>query len=316
MTIPPGFSFPLDRSEGYEGLTTVRKKWNWIKDKFTIGPFSSVTNLLVFEGGTVIKFARYNHSTLVYPGLNTDCRAEFRGSMYRPVLLVSEDDPVGEKLTTNSPSGYYAYEALLLRSWSESRKFDLPWVRITRAINPINIGGGSGHTLRHFQSVNNYYGMSGSYNDISVYNGLFASLDGGFFDGYTNSTAIRVEHGTIKDIAEWLAWGTKPVFVNSLIAGVPTGCCPPYTPGQYPLWVGTADLASTNLVDSYVEPSSAGLFASALQGGSYLPLDSPYRNQGGTAINHQLAADLRVLTTEAPIQLVGPITTDLSLIHI
>ncbi len=286
------------------GFTFKANETYWIKDNFTVGPFSSITNTMTFEGGTVIKFARYNTTTGVYPQINSDCRAQFLGSMYRPIVFTAEDDhTIGERLTSNaSPSGQYAYQSLILRSWSETRLFDINWLRVNRAMIPVNIGGGTGHKLRNVQFVNSFYGFDGNYTDFLVLNGLFANLTGAFHTGTPGTTTVRGENLTISNVSDWLGYDLTPTLINTLLIQVPSA-----TSGHY---VGTS---TTTLTNCAIESSGTGVFASAFQGNYYLPLQSTNRNAGTTAITSQLATQLKSLTTEAPIQLVGPISMDTTL---
>lgn len=283
------------------GFTFKADSTYWIKGTLSLGPFNPSTSKLVFQGGTVIKFARTDYATLTYPGLNTDCRVDCLGTMYRPVILTAEDDhTVGERLTSaTGPTDLYAYQALILRSWSEPRVFDLNWLKVNRALIPINIGGGAGHKLKNTQILNSLYGLSANNADISIYNGLFANLAGGFHTGTPGSTPLRGEHLTLHNISEWLGYDVYPTLVNSLLVQVPVA-----TSGRQ---VGAS---GATLISSAVESGAAGVFASGFQGNYYLPANSPHRNVGTTAINSQLAIDLRQLTTERPVQLLGPINAD------
>ena len=175
-------------------------------------------------------------------------------------------------------------------------------MRISRALVPVKIARGAGHTLRNFQCLNSGYGlnasgMNTSVCDITILNGLFADIEAGFYCNSPNTVTIRGEQVTLKNFVNYLGINVAPTLVNSLIVEV--------QPIFGPL--------NATLIDCAISPTAVGVFAQSLQGGHYLPLDSPYRNQGGTSINSQLAAELRQLTTEAPLQLVGPITVDTTL---
>lgn len=282
------------------GFTFKANETYWVKDKFTIGPFSPTNSPLVFEGGTVIKFAKLNVGSNIYPGLDTDCLVDCQTAMYRPIVLTSEDNhTIGERLTTNSaPSGKYSNIALYLRSAGGSRQFNLKWLRMDRFNYALYIYGGTNHTIRHAQFVNNTYAIGSYIAGLAVYNGLFA--DNSFVYSSSSGTfSVKSHNVTVNN--GWFGPDASPTFVNSILTGVPATNNASYT--------GTGSMSLTNTT---VESSSVGVFATSFQGNYYLPAINSNRDTGTTAIDSQLAIDLRSLTTEAPIQLVAP-TVDTTL---
>ena len=232
--------------------------------------FLARTNTI--EGGAVIKYGTQGKVHLVG---NVQCQT----APYRPAIFTSmNDDSVGVRLPPAAQSVplYYAQPALALEGVNP-----LNHLRFRNAQTAVSFLGGGGYGLAHAQVVRCQTGFRTLAAEVTLRNVL---LDGvGIVCGGTEST-VAGEHLTV-DAANWLNGGPSVTLnlTNSLLAGVTNA--------------GPVN-ASTAVV---VSPSGANVFAVAGAGAHYLPADSPLRHLGVTAIDPDLARDLRRLTTDAPL---------------
>lgn len=234
-----------------------------------------------FEAGTVIKF-----STNAGAGLELACtNVTWLGAPYRPVILTGSDDgSVGDVVTTNAFTGYYATTALNVKAPLTS--VDLAHVRIRRAQTGIAFNQGYYHTVRHAQWVACQTGLRLSGSIVRLRNALMSDVK---TDLNLTNSAISVEHLTVNG-ADLLNTGGTLYLTNSLLVGVAA------TNG----WTGASNVFLS---------SASGVFASAAAGSNYLASGSLYRDAGTSAINTNLLKDLRSMTTVAPAALTASITT-------
>ncbi len=256
----------------------------------TVGLSATTT----FEAGTVIKFAAGN--TLQ---LNSASTLKFQGAPYRPVVLTAkDDDSVGQTISGSSgnPSGYYANPALSLNGASTSG-YTLTWLRIKHAqvgLQFVN-NGASAHTVRHLQIVNCDKGIQVNSATLNLRNALMAGTAGAFACFYNLSSAtLNVQHLTAHN-ASYLNYNPASStlqLVNSLVVAVANTSG--YTDGG----------------GNQVVASASGVFQSVGGGAHYLAAGSPHRNAGISGLDSTLAAELKNLTTDAPIQLTSHFTVN------
>jgi hypothetical protein len=130
---------------------------------------------------------------------------------------------------------------------------------------------------------------------VSAQNILVARASTGVFGGTGSATAL-VEHATI-DSANRLA--VSGVFANSSAVVVRNSILHQFTNSP----AGTYTGGSHTVLLSH----TPGLFASLRGGSRYLPVGSPHRDAGTATVDSQLTTDLRQMTTEVPLELVGEI---------
>lgn len=253
---------------------------------YITGPVTLNGTATTFGSGSVIKFSNTNA-----PKLSLNTPIVWQGTPYRIVTLTGSDDAsVGETVTSNPFTGYYATTALEINATVAGASATLQHLRIVRAQTAIAINGRSGHVLSHGQFVNCQTGIAPSSADFSVRNGLFHNV-GNVFSG-ASSTA-RGEHLTV-NTASWFNANLGTCYLtNSLLVNVTNS-------GSY-----------SGINNSTA--SGSGVLQTAGQGAHYLAAGSPYRNAGSTAINSTLASDLKSLTTFPPILWTADFTADTTL---
>ncbi len=244
-----------------------------------------------FEGGTVLKYANTNAAKVV---VNTP--VSWGGAIYRPVVMTASDDSsIGEKVGTNSVSGYYADTALDLEAGTANTSFVLSHLRIANAKKAIVLNQKSGHIFSHVQLVNCQNGINPTSTSFNLRNALFYNVLTNF-NGSSSTNGI--EHLTV-DTASWFNYNstflaTNLTVTNSLLIAVTNAGS--YTP--------TSVSASGSL---------PGLFQTIAGGSHYLASQSSYRNAGNTNINSSLAKDFKQFTTYPPTVWSTAITTPTTL---
>lgn len=238
-----------------------------------------------FEGGTVVKFSKTNSARL-----QVTCPVSWLGDIYQPVILTASDDStVGEQVSTNSPSGYYAATALDLEPPNSGTSYSLGHLRIAYATVGLLINQATGHHVSHLQLVNCQTGIRPLSTDFALHNALFVNVRTNF-DGIASTGSV--EHLTV-DGAAWL--NANSTFsaanfklTNSLLVNVTN--LGGYTPTA-------VSMAST----------SAGLFQTVGGGSHYLATGSPYRDVGVLGISPGLAREFRQMSTFPPLVWTNPI---------
>jgi hypothetical protein len=249
----------------------------------------SAGNVVIFEGGTVIKYAPTNSAALTINGPIT-----WEGTAYRPVILTARDDQsAGETITNLTASGYYAQTALYIDGNASGADAGIPFVRIAYAKTAIQIYKRAGHSIRHAQFVNCERGVRADSAGFLLRNALFHNV-------LTNLSQIgastgRCEHVTVNTATRFNDNLTLAALTNSILAAVGT-------PGTF----------SSNSVS--IHASATGVFQTVGSASNYLAAGSPERDAGTTAINSALLRELGQLTTEPPEVLAGAFTIDTTLV--
>ena len=255
---------------------------------YVTGPVVLSGTNTTFEAGVVVKYAKNSSAKIT---INTP--VSWRALPYRPVVLAASDDAtVGEVITTNALSGFYADTALEINTTSA---FDLPNLRISHAKTGIRLLGTGAAVLRHAQFVNCETGVSlQAAATATVRNGLFHNVLTNVSTTVSNAVMIG-EHVTV-NTATWLNPNSalKVVLTNSILAGVTN--TNPYTN-----------------VNVSVASSPASVFQVVGAGSNYLQAGNTNRNAGVTTINVQLASDLKLMTTTAPTVNTSTYTTNITL---
>ncbi len=276
----PGSAWAID----YSTINTSQTNYLFKGDTtyFISGNVSLFGTNTTFEGGVVLKST--NNVTLT---VNTP--VSWEGTPYRPVVLTGADDQsVGEKVGTNTLSGYYASSALSLNS---TNILTLQNLRVAHAQTAITLTSGAGHLLGHLQLVNCQNGIAATNAEFKVRNALFHNVLTNFTG---SSSTARVEHLTV-DTAAWLNQniGTNLYLTNCLLVAVTNY-------GSF----------NSNSVSTAGSPGT--VFKTLGQGAHYLA-DNTYRNSGTTNLNATLAGELKKLTTYAPIELTNDFTVSTTL---
>jgi hypothetical protein len=263
----------------------VNHETNWVYQGDTTYAVSGPVYLggkTVFEGGAVIKYSRSAK-------LHAAGETVFQTTPYRPVIFTArDDDSAGAILpaSTGYPDGYYAQPALAVEAANVIKH-----ARFRYAEQGLALLGGPGYVLSHAQVCHCATGVALLAADAAVRNALFDQVPEVLLG--TQSSA-RGEHLTV-DGSDWLNYGpdTRLYLTNSALVNV-------VNPGLI--------AAQAAVVFAPSESAGGGRFQTAGAGAHYLPADSAWRNQGVTAIDGDLANELRELTTDAPTLVDGDLT--------
>jgi len=254
-----------------------------------------------FEAGSVIKFAAGGTSSLAAGN-----SVVWRGELYRPIhFTAKDDDSVGEVIagSTGSPgSSPYAGTALGL-SGLPAGALTVNHLRIAHAQVGISAGKFDGGTLtvRHAQFVQCGAGLSlvdglPGTTTYKIQNALMTGVGVPFLNG--NSARVQVDNLTVNGATTFNQ--TSSGNFNLIV--------------QNSLLVAVANVGSPYQGSGVQTVSSAtGVFATAGGGTHYLAPGSPYRNSAVAAVDSDLRADLRAMTTVAPLPLSGSLTTPTTL---
>ena len=254
---------------------------------YVSGPVSvgTATNAVVFEGGTVIKYAPTNNATLTVNGPVT-----WEGTAYRPVVLTARDDQsIGESITNATPSGYYAQTALLIDANASGSDAFIQHLRVAHARTAVQFYKRTGHAIHHAHFVN-------CQNGIRPDNAIFALRNALFHNVLTNFNQVtasteRCEQVTVNTANRFNHNLTALTLTNSILAGVTTA-------GSF----------TSHSVSTY--PSVAGAFQGLGSGSNYLAAGSSDRNNGTTNLHPDLLRDIRQMTTYPPILLSSHFTNN------
>lgn len=237
----------------------------------------TLSGTTVWEAGSVLKYTNSAKVKVTGP-------VNFLGEFWRPVIMTSIDDcSVGEVVRTNALNGFYADTALELDGTAAGADFVLRNLRIAYATNAIKLNGRTGHSISHAQWVNCKNGLVATNATTWLRNVLVYGVTTPFTGA---GSTLRGEHLTI-DAATTLNGNTAGLtllLTNSLLTSVTT----------------TNGFAGAGIV---VLASANGVYEVAGAGGHYLAKGSPYRNTATATISAELAADLKKLTTSAPLVL-------------
>ncbi len=244
-----------------------------------------------FEGGTVVKFSRTNSARL-----QVTCPVTWLGDIYQPVILTASDDStVGEQVSTNSPSGYYAATALDLEPPNSGTSYSFGHLRIAYATTGLLINQASGHNFSHLQLVNCQTGIRPLSTDFGLHNALFVNVRTNF-DGAASTS--RIEHLTV-DGAAWLNANSTFSAANLKLTNS--------------LLVNVTNLGSYTPTAVSTAISSVGLFQTVGGGSHYLAAGSPYRDAGVSGISPALARDFRQMSTFPPLLWTNPVVSSTTL---
>ncbi|MBN9692809.1 MAG: hypothetical protein J0M24_21400 [Verrucomicrobia bacterium] len=248
---------------------------------YVTGPTSLGGSSTTFEAGVVIKYAHTNS-----PKLTVTTPINWQAEPYRPVIFTSSDDAlVGSPVISGTNVPYFAQIALELTSGSP---VNLSYLRIKKAKTAIRIGNSGVPTIRHAQFVNCEVGLRIDHNiDMPLRNALLHNVSTNFVTA-SSGAKLRAEHLTI-NTATWLCPQTNTILsiflTNSILAAI-----------------ANTNSLSAGLNNSVVSNPST-VFEAVGAGNHYLKAGDSNRNSGSTAIDVQLAADLKWLTTTAPTTL-------------
>ncbi len=251
-----------------------------------------------FEGGAVLKYAR--SAALGFVVGPPTIKINWLASAYRPVILTAADDgSVGDAVTTNSPSGYYANPALEIISANTK----LNHLRVRYAQLGLEFVSNSGLTVSDAQLVNCQQGVLLNYGNIVVENALFANVLTNFSSLYY--ATIRVQNATMAN-SVYLETGQNPPFSSGSTLSF-TNCIFANITNYY----NSADtfLGDHNgfyhFAELWTNPSTNNFypFQAVGAGNYYLTNGCNFFNAGTTNIDPPLLADIQTKTTYPPILL-------------
>jgi hypothetical protein len=258
------------------------------------GVTATLSGSNVFCGGTVIKFGT-NSAIDIVPSSGTPT-ATFLGAPYQPITFTAVDDSSwGQKITTNSPTGYYANPALYFSGLSQAQT--LNYVRFAYA-NAALGSAGVNATVSHAQFVNCQTGVSPTGCTIKLRNALFCNTVTNV--ACQSAGMASAENVTFADSKYFVTSGdtnsslfaTNCIFasVTNLSAGGPT------LTGDY-----NAFYQTTSFGYDLAPPVSTWPFQAVGAGYYYLADGSPYRNAGTTGIFSNLLTAIAGKTTYPPL---------------
>ena len=261
------------------------------------GPDATLSGTTTIEGGTVIKFGKY--------AVNETVRIVLLGPLacntttYRPAIFTAKDDnTVGAAIdgSTGSPSGYYAYRALLC--YVNAANNFIHDVRFNYALNAVSLYGFSGHTVRHAQfgncgaTIEAYNAGSAALQNLLFYNSLIVC------DSYY--TPISGEHLTVNASGST----STPLFYNATNSTFAL---------TNSLFVNVTNIGTITSISNATNSSATGVLQTVGAGAHYLVASSAYRNAGTANINAALAKELKTRTTYPPIILTNDFTVNTTL---
>jgi hypothetical protein len=285
----------------YQQTLTAPPTGNLFQSDFTYyvsGAFD-ISGTATFEAGTVIKYASGQYIRCTGPVV-------FKGDAYRPVIFTAKDDnSVGEIISgsTGSPSGYYANPALEFRSGGTVAK-NLRVAYAQVGLFYYDYSAGNANVVSHAQFVQcgtalKFNGYGSTPQNYNVRNVLMHSV-GTAFHGYSfNGTVEHLTVDTCTTLADTTStsYNRTILFRNGVFANVSGTSANVTLSGS-----GNGFYASSLSFDSAPKTTSTNPFQSVGAGAHYLAaIAASFRNAGTTGIDGTLAADLKKLTTEAPV---------------
>lgn len=290
----PGLVLDYVTTNGSLGSYTFRSDETY----YFTGAANITGGAAVFEGGTVLKFDAAVGTSLTIGAGST---LTVDGSAYRPVVFTAKDDnSVGKTVvgSTGDPTASY-YGAtggsLIVGHGAAATLRHVRFSHQRRGLH-FHAAAGLSHTVRHAQFVRCDEAVAPA-DTVNLHNALFHNV--GKVIAGTATTTVNGQHWTV-NVATSLRNSSSATInlINTLLVQFANSPIGSYTDPQ----------ASVDVI-----PSSAGLFQTATGGYHYLAPGSPYRNTGKTAIDSTLAADLRILTTDAPMVLTNSVSVDSAL---
>lgn len=169
----------------------------------------------------------------------------------------------------------------------------LQHLRFSHQKQALRFASGTDYTIRHLQVSRCQDGLA-LVNTANIHNALFTALDK--VVAGTATTTVNGQHWTV-NVANLLKGNPTATIslANSLMVQIATP----------PAGTFTDTTASVRIV-----ASNPGVFQASGGGTHYLVAASPFRKSGTTAIDSTLAADLKKMTTEAPVVMNTSVTTD------
>jgi hypothetical protein len=259
----------------------------------------------IFEGGTVIKFARSTSLSIAYP-----LTVQMLTAQYRPAVFTAwEDDSVGEIISGSSgaPSGTYANQAISYTGAGDrADSLTMTNFRVSWASTAISASGISiSVLLRHGQIINCSTGFNTpGQAQVSVQNVLIAK----FYNAFVVSLAnIHAQNCTFDGVPynppsgqpSFLAQGDMGSVafnsVNCIFANIT------YWPSSPAQVSGDHNGFSNNGNGTFgTNPQTSASPFQNIGGGYYYLSEPNFRNWGVTTIDSSLLSDLRLRTTEQP----------------
>lgn len=271
LNVPPAEGYVLDYIlVSSSSVVTFERGQTY----YITGPVT-LSGTTTFEP-SVIKFAPTNSAELKLTG-----PVIVKAGQHEPIVLTARDDhSVGEAITSESLSGYYATVALHIDYDTSASLVQLPNFRISYANQAIKFSGGNGHVLKHLQLLNCSAGIHGAGAHYAVRNGLFynvvTALSG------SGTSVARMEHVTFNGTPALNPGTSTTLFLtNSILRGVTSG-------------------ATYSGQNNEAIATSAQPFQTVFRGGHYLTNGSVLRDAGTTNIESSLKSDLKRRTTFPP----------------
>jgi len=260
----------------------------------------------VFEGGTVVKYAKNVGATLILDAVKCET------AQYRPAIFTAKDDnSVGDFIigSTGVPTNYYAEIALDMPIVGNT---ELRHIRISYAVLALNYATTEStieDVLSNVQIVRCFWGL---YMDsvmgtrrFRFRNGLVSQIQYVAFD--TCHSGGSVEHATVDNVANLAnddGYGYNGLyFTNCILANVTNmyqqGIEDLY--GSHNGFFNAPQFGSTRFVTTNSPFQAVGA------GYHYLKAASTFRNCGASTINSGVLNDLKTRTTDAPIVVGGTV---------
>jgi len=277
------------------------------------GPFSVTAGTAVFEGGSILKFAR-NAALNIYDPAQVNCQS----TNYLPfVLTAKDDDSVGDIIngSSHTPTGTYANPGIAFYGASSApSSLNLHHFRISYATQAIYAQGVSlSLQLTDGQIVNCTTALYTPGQGVSALNNLLiANFNTALQLGASTLTAENTTFSgnpSYSVLVQPIGNGntTWASFINCIMANV-ASFSPSiphlvsgdhngfYSSGQASAWLYGGTTFGSSPVSWTFYPFQT--FA----GGSYYLVanNNPFRQYGTTAINSTLLADLDQKTTQPP----------------
>jgi hypothetical protein len=248
-----------------------------------------------FEGGTVLKYT--NNASV---NLESGGGLNWQASAYRPVVFTARDDnSVGVTISgsTGSPTNYYANPALNI-ALNGSSTISASYLRILWASQAIIDNNYGTLSLYHSQLVNCLNGINvPTYGSLSLRNLLFANVATNFNIIY--STTLNAQNTTFNGsscIIQGTSDYTSPIFTNCIFANVnqlSNGVVYAFS-GSHNGFYSSQTFGTSQVTNTFFPFQNVGA------GGYYLTNGCAFTN-AGTTIDASLMANLRQMTTHAPL---------------
>jgi hypothetical protein len=244
----------------------------------------------IFEGGTVIKYARGYGITL-----SSSAAANWSNGPYRPVIFTAKDDnSVGDSISgsSGSPSGYYANPAL---DFAGTNISTISHARFAYAqTGVITASGSSAPWLYNDQFVNCQSAAQFNGSIIYLRNILFAGVQTNFVNlGATDVDLQNATFNNITSLATVLS-GTPNLYLTNCIFANVTNYGPVLTNAGYNGFYNSTPFG----YDS--QTSTSYPFQTVGAGNYYLTNGSSFLSAGTGGIDPVLLTNLGQATTHPP----------------